>query len=137
MQYNLALNPMYIKGALSQDINCLLEFVEDDPPFVCRGHTFDEYILELEQIAKNLKDNKNISSLIKREENSLLRIKVIDISSNHTYAIEKNKDKWFLKDSLKKDKGVKMAVKDVVNLCNKNLIKLIDFFSDCLNKTIT
>jgi hypothetical protein len=53
MQYNLALNPMYIKGALFQDINSLFEFVEDDSPFVCSGHTFDEYILVLEQIAKN------------------------------------------------------------------------------------
>jgi hypothetical protein len=53
MQYNLALKPMYIKGALFQDINSLFEFVEDDSPFVCSGHTFDEYILVLEQIAKN------------------------------------------------------------------------------------
>ena len=123
MQYNLALNPMYIKMALMQDIDSLFEFVEKDSPFVCGSPTFDKYILELEQVAKNLKDNKNISSLIKREKDSLLGIKVIDISSNHTYAIVKNKKKWFLKDSLKKDKGGKMTVKDVVNLCNKNLDK--------------
>ena len=54
---------------------------------------------------------------------SLFGISVIDISYNHTYAIVKNKKKWFLKDSLKKDKGGKMTVKDVVNLCNKNLDK--------------
>ena len=122
IQYNLALRPMYIKMALMQDIDSLFEFVEKDSPFVCgRKPTFDEYILELEQIAINLKDNKNISSLIKREENSLLGIKVIDISSNHTYAIVKNKEEWFLKDSLKKDKGGEMTVDDVVKLCNKNL----------------
>ena len=121
IQYNLALRPMYIKMALMQDINSLFEFVEKDSPFVCGSPTFDKYILELEQIAINLKDNKNISSLIKREENSLLGIKVIDIFSNHTYAIVKNKKEWFLKDSLKKDKGGKMTVKDVVKLCNKNL----------------
>ena len=124
IQYNLALRPTYIKMALMQDINSLFEFEDDDSPFVCgRKPTFDEYILELEQIAINLKDNKNISSLIKREENSLLGIKVIDISSNHTYAIVKNKEEWFLKDSLEKDKGGKMTVDDVVNLCNKNLDK--------------
>ena len=123
MQYNLALNPMYIKMALMQDIDSLFEFVEKDSPFVCGSPTFDKYILELEQVAKNLKDNKNISSLIKREKDSLLGIKVIDISSNHTYAIVKNKKKWFLKDSLKKDKGGKMTVKDVVNLCKENLDK--------------
>ena len=122
MQYNLALNPMYIKFALIQDINSLFEFVEDDSPFVCGSRpTFDKYILELEQIAINLEDNKNISSLIKREKGSLLGIRIIDISSNHTYAIVKNKEEWFLKDSLKKDKGGKMTVDDVVKLCNKNL----------------
>ena len=122
MQYNLALRPMYIDFALIQDIDSLFEFVEKDSPFVCgRKPTFDEYILELEQIAIKLEDNENISSLIKREENSLLGIKVIDISSNHTYAIVKNKEEWFLKDSLKKDKGGKMTVDDVVKLCNKNL----------------
>lgn len=123
IQYNLVLRPMYIKMALMQDINSLFEFVEKDSPFVCGSPTFDKYILELEQIAINLKDNENISSLIKREENSLLGIKVIDIFSNHTYAIVKNKKEWFLKDSLKKDKGGKMTVKDVVKLCNKNLKK--------------
>ena len=124
IQYNLALRPTYIKMALMQDINSLFEFEDDDSPFVCgRKPTFDEYILELEQIAINLKDNKNISSLIKREENSLLGIKVIDISSNHTYAIVKNKEEWFLKDSLKKDKGGKITVDDVVNLCKDNLDK--------------
>ena len=121
MQYNLALKPMYINFALIQDINSLFGFEHDDSPFVCGNHTFDKYILELEQIAINLKDNENISSLIKREENSLLGIKVIDIFSNHTYAIVKNKEEWFLKDSLEKDKGGKMTVDDVVNLCNKNL----------------
>ena len=123
MQYNLALNPMYIKMALMQDIDSLFEFVEKDSPFVCGSPTFDKYILELVQVAKNLKDNKNISSLIKREKDSLLGIRVIDISFNHTYAIVKNKKKWFLKDSLKKDKGGKMTVDDVVKLCNKNLDK--------------
>ena len=124
IQYNLALRPTYIKMALMQDINSLFEFEDDDSPFVCgRKPTFDEYILELEQIAIKLEDNENISSLIKREENSLLGIKVIDISSNHTYAIVKNKEEWFLKDSLKKDKGGKMTVDDVVKLCNKNLDK--------------
>ena len=127
MQYNLALRPMYIDFALIQDIDSLFEFVEKDSPFVCgRKPTFDEYILELEQIAIKLEDNENISSLIKREENSLLGIKVIDISSNHTYAIVKNKEEWFLKDSLKKDKGGKMTVDDVVKLCNKNLDKYKD-----------
>ena len=124
IQYNLALRPTYIKMALMQDINSLFEFVENDSPFVCgRKPTFDEYILELEQVSINLKDNENISSLIKREENSLLGIKVIDISSNHTYAIVKNKEEWFLKDSLKKDKGGKITVDDVVNLCKDNLDK--------------
>ena len=124
MQYNLALRPMYIDFALIQDIDSLFEFVEKDSPFVCgRKPTFDEYILKLKQIAIKLEDNENISSLIKREENSLLGIKVIDISSNHTYAIVKNKEEWFLKDSLKKDKGGKMTVDDVVKLCNKNLDK--------------
>ena len=114
---------MYIKMALMQDIDSLFEFVEKDSPFVCGSPTFDKYILELEQVAKNLKDNKNISSLIKREKDSLFGISVIDISYNHTYAIVKNKKKWFLKDSLKNDKGGKMTVDDVVNLCNKNLDK--------------
>ena len=124
IQYNLALRPMYIKMALMQDINSLFEFVEKDSPFVCgRKPTFDEYILELEQIAIKLKDNENISSLIKSEKNSLLGIKVIDISSNHTYAIVKNKEEWFLKDSLKKDKGGKITVDDVANLCKDNLDK--------------
>ena len=56
-------------------------------------------------------------------ENSLIKSPVSTSNSNHTYAIVKNKKKWFLKDSLKKDKGGKMTVKDVVNLCNKNLDK--------------
>ena len=124
MQYNLALNPMYIKFALIQDINSLFEFEHDNSPFVCGSRpTFDKYILELEQIAINLEDNKNISSLIKREKGSLLGIRIIDISSNHTYAIVKNKKEWFLKDSLKKDKGGKITVDDVVNLCKDNLDK--------------
>ena len=123
MQYNLALRPMYIDFALIQDINSLFEFVENDSPFICGSTTFDKYILELEQIAINLKDNENISSLIKREENSLLGIKVIDIFSNHTYAIVKNKEEWFLKDSLEKDKGGKITVDDVANLCKDNLDK--------------
>ena len=114
---------MYIKMALMQDIDSLFEFVEKDSPFVCGSPTFDKYILGLEQIAIKLKDNKNISSLIKREKDSLLGIRVIDIFFNHTYAIVKNKKKWFLKDSLKNDKGGKMTVDDVVNLCNKNLDK--------------
>ena len=122
-QYNLALRPTYIKMALMQDIDSLFEFVENDSPFICGNHTFDKYILELEQIAINLKDNENISSLIKREENSLLGIKVIDIFSNHTYAIVKNKEEWFLKDSLEKDKGGKITVDDVANLCKDNLDK--------------
>ena len=109
--------------ALMQDINSLFEFVENDSPFVCGSPTFDKYILGLEQIAIKLKDNKNISSLIKREKDSLLGIRVIDISPNHTYAIVKNNGEWFLKDSLKKDKGGKMTVDDVVKLCNKNLDK--------------
>ena len=123
IQYNLALRPTYIKMALMQDINSLFEFVENDSPFICGSTTFDKYILELEQIAINLKDNENISSLIKREENSLLGIKVIDIFSNHTYAIVKNKEEWFLKDSLEKDKGGKITVDDVANLCKDNLDK--------------
>ena len=123
MQYNLALNPMYIKMALIQDIDSLFEFVEKDSPFVCGSPTFDKYILELEQIAINLENNKNISSLIKREKGSLLGIRIIDISSNHTYAIVKNKKEWFLKDSLKKDKGGKITVDDVANLCKDNLNK--------------
>ena len=123
IQYNLALRPTYIKMALMQDIDSLFEFVENDSPFICGSTTFDKYILELEQIAINLKDNENISSLIKREENSLLGIKVIDIFSNHTYAIVKNKEEWFLKDSLEKDKGGKITVDDVANLCKDNLDK--------------
>ena len=114
---------MYIKMALMQDIDSLFEFVEKDSPFVCGSSTFDKYILELEQVAKNLKDNKNISSLIKREKDSLFGISVIDISYNHTYAIVKNKKKWFLKDSLKNDKGGKITVNDVINLCKDNLKK--------------
>ena len=86
---------MYIKMALMQDIDSLFEFVEKDSPFICGSPTFDKYILNLEQIAIKLEDNENISSLIKREENSLLGIKVIDISSNHTYAIVKNNREWF------------------------------------------
>ena len=123
IQYNLALRSMYIKMALMQDINSLFEFVENDSPFVCGSPTFDKYILELKQVARNLKDNENISSLIKSEKDSLLGIKVIDISSNHTYAIVKNKKEWFLKDSLKKDKGGKITVDDVANLCKDNLDK--------------
>ena len=123
IQYNLALKPTYIKMALEQDIDSLFEFVENDSPFICGSPTFDKYILKLEQIAIKLEDNKNISSLIKREKDSLLGIRVIDLSSNHTYAIVKNKKKWFLKDSLEKDKGWEMTVDDVVNLCNKNLDK--------------
>ena len=114
---------MYIKMALMQDIDSLFEFVEKDSPFICGSPTFDKYILKLEQIAIKLEDNKNISSLIKREKDSLLGIRVIDLSSNHTYAIVKNKEEWFLKDSLEKDKGGKMTVDDVVKLCNKNLDK--------------
>ena len=98
-QYNLALRPTYINFALMQDIDSLFEFVENDSPFICGSPTFDKYILKLEQIAIKLEDNKNISSLIKREKDSLLGIKVIDISSNHTYAIVKNKEEWFLKDN--------------------------------------
>ena len=122
-QYNLALKPMYIRMALEQDIDFLFEFEHDDSPFVCGRHPFDKYILELEQIAINLENNKNISSLIKREKGSLLGIRIIDISSNHTYAIVKNNGEWFLKDSLKKDKGGKITVNDVINLCKDNLKK--------------
>lgn len=47
MQYNLVLDPMYIKFALNQDINSLFEFEYNNSPFVCGRHTFDESILEI------------------------------------------------------------------------------------------
>ena len=45
IQYNLELDPMYIKFALIQNINSLFGFEYNNSPFVCGRHTFDKSIL--------------------------------------------------------------------------------------------